>query len=199
MVPNMQRATAVIRRAELAGRITVDTITLDRAARYRRRIAMTTDRGHELLLDLPEATYMADGDALQLESGGLVRVRAAAEPLVEIRAPDPAALARIAWHIGNRHTPAEVTATAIYIQPDHVLEEMVVGLGARVHRIERPFEPEGGAYGGRGPLDDGHHHHSHQHAPHDHGPEHGDHHDVHSGDLPPARSPGSKPRVRRPG
>jgi urease accessory protein len=173
----MQRATQLLRKADLKGRISVDTITLDRVSRYRRRIALTSDRGHEFLLDLPEATYMADGDGLVLESGVLMRVVAAAEPLLEIHAHDVAALARIAWHIGNRHTPAEVTASAIYIQPDHVLEEMVTGLGAHVHHVQRPFEPEGGAYGGKGPLEHGHHHRAESgHHGHHHGDLHGDRH-----------------------
>ncbi len=172
----MQRAVRIIFKSGLNARITVDTITLDRAQRHKRRLAMTTDRGHEFLLDLPEAAYLADGDALELENGGLIKVRAANEPLLEIHAKDPAALARIAWHIGNRHTPAEVTATAIYIQPDHVLEEMVIGLGAHAHHVKRPFDPEGGAYGGKGPLEPGHHHHAHDHGgQHHHGHDHHDH------------------------
>jgi urease accessory protein len=94
---------------------------------------------------------------------------------MEIHATDALALARIAWHLGNRHTPAQITASAILIQPDHVLAEMVEGLGAHVHRVKRPFEPEGGAYGGHGPLHSGHHHH-HHHGDHDHhhGPSGGD-------------------------
>ena len=170
----MLNAGKIIRKVDLGRRITVDTITLDRASRHKRRIAMTTDRGHAFLLDLAEATYLADGDALELETGGLIKVCAAAEPLLEIHAHDAAALARIAWHIGNRHTPAEVTADAIYIQPDHVLHKMVTGLGGHVHQVVRPFEPEGGAYGGKGPLQQGHHQHGHHH--------HGDH--SHSHVLP---------------
>jgi urease accessory protein len=166
----MLRASRVVRRADMAGRIAIDTVTLDREARYRRRVAMTTDRGHAFLLDLPEATYLADGDALEIDGRGLVKVVAAPQDLLEIHADGPQALARIAWHIGNRHTPAEMTAKAVYIQPDHVLEEMVVGLGAHVHRVLRPFEPEGGAYGGKGPLQSGHHHGGHGH---DHGHGHG--------------------------
>lgn len=164
------RATRVIRRQDASGRITIDTITLDREARYRRRIALATDRGHAFLLDLPEATYLAHGDALELSNGALVKVVAAPEDLLEIHAHDPVELARIAWHIGNRHTPAEITRAAIYIQPDHVLEEMVAGLGGHVHRVRRPFEPEGGAYGGKGPLQQGHHHHGggDHHHHHDH-------------------------------
>jgi urease accessory protein len=132
----------------------------------------------ETLLDLAEAAHMGHGDALELDTLALIKVQAAAEPLLEIHAVGPAALARIAWHIGNRHIPAEITDVAIYIQPDHVLEAMVLGQGAHVHHVKRPFEPEGGAYGGKGPLDKGghahgggdHHHgdghtHDHDHAP----------------------------------
>jgi len=161
----MHRAIRVIRKAELGSQVTVDSITLDRASRFRRRVAMTTDGGVPFLLDLPEATYLADGDALLLDNGTLVAVAAAAEPLLEIHADNSHELARIAWHIGNRHTPAEITPSAIYIQPDHVMEAMVIGLGAHVHHVVRPFEPEGGAYGGKGPLHNGHHHgHDHDHT-----------------------------------
>lgn len=175
----MLRATSVVRRADLGGRITIDTVTLDREARYRRRIAMESDRGHKFLLDLPEATYLEHGDALELSDGTLVRVQAAPEELLEIHAHDALALARIAWHIGNRHTPAEITAHAIYIKPDHVLAEMVEGLGAHVHSVKRPFEPEGGAYGSKGPLQKGHHHGGHAHGAgtdHHHGHHHHHHH-----------------------
>jgi urease accessory protein len=166
----MRRATKHLSSADVGGRSSVDTVTLAREDRYKRRVAMTSDRGHEFLLDLPEAAYLADGDALELDNGALIRVCAAAEPLLEIHADDPASLARIAWHIGNRHTPAEVTASAIYIQPDHVLEEMVTGLGGHVHHVSRAFDPEGGAYGGKGPLEKGHHHGG---AAHDHLHQHG--------------------------
>jgi urease accessory protein len=180
----MLRATTVIRAGDLGNRITSDTITLPREARWRRRIAMTSDRGHAFLLDLAEATYLAHGDALALENGVLIKVVAAAEDLLEIHAQEPQALARIAWHIGNRHTPAEITAGAIYIKPDHVLAEMVTGLGGHVHAVRRPFEPEGGAYGTKGPLQAGHHHgHDHMHGAHQHSHSHGargnghDHHE----------------------
>jgi urease accessory protein len=173
------RAFSVLRVGQLAGIEIVDTITLDRQSRYRRRVLLTTDRGRELLLDLPEATYLAHGDGLAVE-GGAVLVKAAAEDLLEIHAQDALALATIAWHLGNRHTPAEITRGAIYIQPDHVLAELVEQLGAHVHRVRRPFEPEGGAYGGKGPLHSGHHHHIGGHHHHDHAHDH--HHD---GERPP--------------
>jgi urease accessory protein len=173
----MLRATSVIRRQALGGRVAADSITLDRQGRFRRRVLLTTDKGSDVLLDLPEATYLAHGDMLDLGNGTLVKIVAAAEPLLEIHAHNAVELARIAWHIGNRHTPAEITRDAIYIQPDHVLEDMVIGLGAHVHRVTRPFEPEGGAYGGKGPLLDSHHGHGHAHAhdrPHAHPHQHGD-------------------------
>lgn len=166
----MLHATSLVRKAQLGPRAITDTVTLDRQARYRRRLVLKTDGGRELMLDLAEASYLADGDGLLLAGGGIVLVRAAAEDLLEIHAVDAIALARIAWHLGNRHTPAQITGDAILIQPDHVLAEMVEGLGAHVHRVKRPFEPEGGAYGGHGPLHASHHHgdHGHHHLDHDH-------------------------------
>ncbi len=177
----MLRATTVIRRSDMTGKIAVDTITLDRASRWRRRVTLKTDRGADMLLDLADATYLADGDGLLLETMGVVKVIAAAESLLEIHAHSAPQLARIAWHIGNRHTACEITNAALYIQPDHVLEVMVIGLGAHVHHVTRPFEPEGGAYGSKGPLQESHHGHSHgdghRHAhdghTHDHGHDHG--------------------------
>lgn len=140
------------------------TITLTREERYRRRIVMTTDCGFQFLLDLPEAAYFPHGSGLLLETGEVIAVRAADEPLMELRAGSPGLLMRIAWHIGNRHTPAEITTDALYIQPDHVLADMVRGLGGTVSEVMRPFEPEGGAYGGHGTLNEGHHHGAHGHA-----------------------------------
>ena len=154
----MTIASSVIPPADVRPDETNRFVTLTRDERYRRRIVMTTDCGFQFLLDLPEATYLADGSGLLLETGDVVRVRAAAEPLLEIRAGNAALLMRLAWHIGNRHTPAEITADALYIQPDHVLADMVRGLGGTVAEVTRPFEPEGGAYGGQGALSSGHHH-----------------------------------------
>ncbi|MBU2533848.1 MAG: urease accessory protein UreE, partial [Alphaproteobacteria bacterium] len=161
------------------------TITLTRADRYRRRVAWQADCGERFLLDLAEATYLADGSGLVLDDGDVIAVRAAAEPLMQVTAGDPTVLARIAWHIGNRHTPAEITPGKLFIQPDHVLRAMVQGLGGEVADVEQPFEPEGGAYGGHGSLENSHsyehgesgarkhlhadgHGHSHSHS-HSHG------------------------------
>lgn len=171
----MLKASRVVARRAMAGKVSVDTITLARADRWRRRIVLATDGGREVLLDLPEATYLADGDGLLLDTGAYIVVVAAREPLLEIHAHTAVTLARIAWHIGNRHTPCEFTATALYIQPDHVLADMVAGLGGHVHRVMRAFEPEGGAYGHKGALVESHHH-GHG-AAHDHGAGHSHAHD----------------------
>ena len=177
----MIRATKVLRRDALAGEI-VDRIVLDHGDRHRRRMAMRTVGGLSFLLDLPEPTVLDDGDALVLQDGRLVWVEAAPEPLLEIRAPDDHALKRLIWHIGNRHIPAEIGADAVYIGFDHVLAEMVRGLGGSAEAVERPFRPEGGAYAGEAAR----HHHGHHHHDHDDHHHGGHHHGGHHHDLPPA-------------
>jgi urease accessory protein len=142
------RAVAVRSRGGFDADGASDVITLDHHSRRRRRCLLTTDSGRELMLDLEHVARIVDGDALELDGGGRVTVRAAPEDLLEIRVADQSRLIRIAWHLGNRHTPAEITSEAIYIAADHVLEEMLVGLGAQVRRVRRPFEPESGAYAG---------------------------------------------------
>ena len=128
---------------------------------------MKGTRGLSFLLDLPDAAALRSGDALALEDGRLIEVVAAPEPLLEIRSTDPLHLARIAWHLGNRHVPTQLLAKSLRIRRDHVLEEMLRGLGARVIEIEAPFDPEGGAYASTASHDGHHHDHSHHHE-HDH-------------------------------
>jgi urease accessory protein len=161
-----------------------DTIVLGFDDRHRRRMAMTGTRGLAFLLDLPEAIALRGGDALVLEDGRLVEVVAAPEPLVEIRCADPQHLVRVAWHLGNRHLPTQIAGRGLRIRRDHVIEEMVRGLGARVIEIEAPFDPEGGAYAGQGHGQQhehgashghGHAHHGHAHD-HKHGHGHGHNH-----------------------
>ena len=161
----MLRATSVVRHNAVPAGAVADTLTLDYEQRHRRRIVMMADGGLAFLLDLDRATLLDDGDALRLEDGRLVAIRAAAQRLVEIRAGDPLRLQKIIWHLGNRHVPTEITQDAVYIAEDHVLVEMVRGLGASVARVERPFRPEGGAYAHEAThRHDGHpHDHSHGH------------------------------------
>jgi urease accessory protein len=154
-----------------------DTIVLDFDDRHRRRMAMTGTRGLAFLLDLENAVALRGGDALVLEDGRLIEVVAAPEPLIEIRGSDPQHLVRLAWHLGNRHLPTQITARGLRIRRDHVIEAMVKGLGARVIEIEAPFDPEGGAYAGGGHDHAPEAHIGHDHASHDHGHhDHGDHH-----------------------
>jgi urease accessory protein len=151
-----------------------DTVFLDHDLRHRRRIVLRGEGGTEFLLDLAEAGVLGDGDTLILEDGRVVAVKAAVEPLAEIVADDPAALARIAWHIGNRHLPAAISADRLLIRRDHVIEEMVRGLGAQVRHVDEPFEPEGGAYvraHAAGPAGQDHHAHD-DHDRHGDGHEH---------------------------
>jgi urease accessory protein len=123
-----------------------DRLTLDFDARHRRRMAMTGENGLAFLLDLPQATHLHDGDGLVLEDGRIVAVRAAPEALLEVTARD---LAKIAWHIGNRHASAQIENGRILIRRDPVLARMLEGLGARIREVDEPFDPEGGAYGGQ--------------------------------------------------
>ncbi|MGU3662730.1 urease accessory protein UreE [Methylobacterium sp. A49B] len=159
----MIRATRILRRETLSGGEIVDRVVLDHGDRHRRRVAMRGAGGLGFLLDLPEPTVLEDGDALVLQDGRLVWVEAAPERLLEIRAPSDHTLKRLIWHIGNRHIPAEIGGDAVWIAYDHVLAEMVQGLGGSVETVERPFRPEGGAYSG------GHaHDHDHPHGGHHH-------------------------------
>lgn len=155
----MVRAIAVESGGEVAG-----SVTLGFDDRHRRRLTLRTDAGETILLDLPAARHLHEGDRLVLEDGRRILVRAAAEPVVEVTAGEPSTLARLAWHLGNRHTPAQILADRLRIRPDHVLEDMLVRLGARLERKEAPFDPEQGAYA------HGHDHaHGHHHDRHDHG------------------------------
>src|SRR3984885_14630226 len=137
-----------------------DSVVLDYDDRHRRRVSMKGTRGLLFLLDLPDAAALRGGDALTLEDGRLVEVVAAPELLLEIRGTDPLHLARVAWHLGNRHVPTQLMAKSLRIRRDHVLEEMLRGLGTRVIEIEAPFDPEGGAYMAAAEHD---HHDTHNH------------------------------------
>jgi len=134
------------------------SVTLAFEDRHRRRIRMHDDAGEPFLLDLAEATQLRDGDGLMLQEGGVIAVRAAEERVADITARTTVNATRIAWHIGNRHTPLQVLADGtLRITYDHVLIAMVEGLGAAVTEGVASFQPEGGAYAA------GHHDHGHSH------------------------------------
>ena len=159
----MIRATSVYP-AGLWSKAASDVVLLDFDARHRRRVAMSAKSGTAFLLDLPEAVALSHGDGLLLEDGRIVRVEAAPEALVEVTAQDLAHLVRIAWHLGNRHLPTQLMGDRIRIRRDHVIEAMLVGLGAVVTPMDEAFNPEGGAYGhGRVHGHDLPHDHDHDH------------------------------------
>ena len=147
----MRRALETTASAEGAN----DAVALDLEGRRCRRHVVRTRAGEAVLIDLAEAPSLKHGQGLLLEDGTLLEVLALPEPVIEIRAED---LVRIAWHLGNRHLPTEIRGDALRIRPDHVIEAMLLGLGADLHQLEAAFEPESGAYGQHHGA---HHHHDH--------------------------------------
>lgn len=173
----MDRATLTAAKGHWPAADTVATVTLDYEDRCRRRMRLVADDGFAFLLDLAEAGVLAGGDGLRLEDGRWIAVRAAPERLTRVACADPHHLAVVAWHLGNRHLPAEIGADAIYIRHDHVIEAMLEGLGATVSPVERAFTPESGAYAAHRHAAHGHHHDHDDHG-HDHGPTNGAHRGV---------------------
>ena len=119
-------------------------VTLDFEARVLRRKRLVTDCGNEFIVDLAETISVNAGDAFLLEDGRQIIIQAAIESVVEIRHET---ISRIAWHIGNRHTPCEIKTDHVIIRRDHVLEDLLLRLGAKLRNFNAPFNPEGGAYG----------------------------------------------------
>lgn len=136
-------------------------LTLTYEDRFLRRKVLKCDDGTEVLVDLAQTTSLNAGDALVCEDGREIVIAAAVEPVLQITA---ARLLQIVWHIGNRHCPSQIEDHRVLIQPDHVLRDLMVRLGAEVTEVQETFTPEGGAYGhGRT--------HGHDHS-HQHGPDH---------------------------
>jgi urease accessory protein len=151
----MRRAIAFRSRGHWPEAAAVDTVTLTYLDRHRRRIRLVADSGETFLLDLPRAHHLVEGDGLELDGDGYIRVRAAPEPVFEIEAEDRTTLLRIAWHLGNRHLPLQIVGERLRIREDRVVAEMVSGLGGRIGRLDAPFDPEIGAYAGAA-----HYHHA---------------------------------------
>lgn len=127
----------------------VATLTLPYADRHRRRIRLTDDSGEPLLLDLHHATRMDNDGGLELAGGEFVRICAAVEAVTDITCHSAVHRTQLAWHIGNRHAPLQVLADGrLRILSDHVLAQMLVGLGAELCETKAPFAPESGAYSG---------------------------------------------------
>jgi urease accessory protein len=124
-------------------RLATGRVVLGYDERFLRRKRLTMASGDAFLVDLPETTNLLAGDAFELDDGRLVEIAAAEEPVLVIKGD----LVRLAWHIGNRHTPCQIEADRLVIRADHVLADMLRGLGATVKEATAPFTPEGGAYG----------------------------------------------------
>jgi urease accessory protein len=174
----MPRVIKVVAAGAGEGRPIVDTLILDLERRRAPRGAATGVKGTRCELDLGDAVTLRTGDLLVLDDGNLVEVVAEAEPLIEARAQDLTALARLAWHLGDRHVAVQVFANRLRVRRDPAIEALLVRLGAKVVAIEAPFDPEGGAYLAA-PAQSGHahdhHDHRHSHA-HDHAHDHRHHH-----------------------
>ena len=189
----MPRATRVVTAAErknAQGHAPVaDTLILPHAQRQAQKGFLFGVKGTCVELDFAEPVRLRTDDALGLDDGGLIEVVAEPEPLVEVRANDLPSLARLAWHLGDRHVPVQVFERKLRLKRDPAIEAMLASLGAKATVLEAPFEPEGGAYeaaaGGHHHDDHGHdHHHDHSHG-HDHGHVHTEacgHHDHHGHD-----------------
>ena len=173
----MLRAIRVLNPAERGGRPVVDTVLLDYAQRSAQKIAVTGLKGGQFEIALADPARLRTDDALLLDDGSLIEVVAAPEPLIEARASDLAHLARLAWHLGDRHVPAQLFANRIRVRREPAIEALLRSLGAKLALIEAPFEPEGGAYASaHGQAHD--HAHDREHA-HGHHPGHAHHHHDH--------------------
>lgn len=143
----MRRVVDVRSAKQGTGQLMVATVTLRFDERHRRRFRMKDDNGTDFLLDLPHAVLLADGDWLILENGGAIRVKAAAEAVADFHTNGSAETARLAWHIGNRHTPVQILPDGtLRVLEDHVLIDLAERHGAWVNRHVAPFSPEPGAY-----------------------------------------------------
>jgi urease accessory protein len=138
----------------------VDSVTLAWDERHRRRFQLRSDGGMVFLLDLARPARLAQDDGLRLDDGRVVAVTAAPEPVLEIRA-GTTGLARLAYHLGNRHLDLQIAGDILIVRADAVIADMVHHLGGEVREALRPFTPEPGAY-------DGAPSHAHGHTPHGH-------------------------------
>ena len=175
----MPRVTSVLGPGHRRDRPVVDTVILDYAQRSAQKITVTGVKGGTIEIDLQQPASLRTDDLLLLDDGTLVEVVAAPESLIEARTTDVAALARLAWHLGDRHVPVQVLPNRIRARRDAGVETLLASLGAKVAVIQAPFEPEGGAYASSHGHDHGHgHDHTHDDGcDHDHGHSHSHHHD----------------------
>ena len=153
-------------------RAPVDSVIISSDQRRMQTAQLTGVKGTSIGIMLPEPVLLRNGDLLELDDGSFVDVVAEPEPLIEVRGTDLTHLARLAWHLGDRHVAVQMLANRLRMRRDAALEALLQDLGARLAAIEAPFDPEGGAYA----TQVAHHGHSHDHCDHDHGHDHHHHH-----------------------
>ena len=176
----MRRVVRVIAAGQNSG-ARIDSIILSGDQRRVQTAHLTGVNGTLIGLMLPEPVMLRMGDALELDDGTLVDVVIEPEALIEIRGNDLTHLARLAWHLGDRHVPVQVLTNRLRMRRDAALEAMLGQLGARLTAIDAPFDPEGGAYAAQATQDHhGHAHHDHgHHRDHAHGQDHAHHDHAH--------------------
>ena len=167
----MPRAIKVLAAGQHRHGPAADTLILNLDQRRTHRGHVFTVRGTCIELDLEAPVWLRTDDALVLADGGLIDIVAEAEPLLEVRATDVDALARIAWTLGDRHVPIQILRTSLRLRRDPVMRALLSKFAVKVTEIEAPFDPEGGAYAAAV----GEHHHDHEHHHHDHHHAHGQH------------------------
>jgi urease accessory protein len=171
----MPRATRVLRAGEAHGPV-VDTLILDYAQRQTKQGFFFTGKGACIELDFAEPPALATDDALMLDDGDLIGIVADSEPLIEARIPDPLALARLAWRLGDRHVPMQILANRVRLRRDPEVEAKLAGIAVKLMPLSAPFEPDARA------SDHAHHHHDHhghEHHGHEHHHDHDHHHHGH--------------------
>lgn len=155
-----------------------DRVVLPFDLRQKSRLRVRLESGLEAALMLPRGTILRGGDRLRSGDGRIISVVAADEPVLDVTARDAQHLMRAVYHLANRHVPLQIGAGWIRIEQDHVLKDMLLGLGMEASEHAAPFEPEAGAYGGGYHGHD--HGHSHEHHHHPHAQEHGAHDHEHA-------------------
>lgn len=164
----MLKAISVLDEVSAGTRTPSDTLTLPFERRQRSRLVAHLDSGRQITLMLPRGHVLRDGSLLEADDRSVIRVRSADEVLSVVVSEDAAALLRAAYHLGNRHVALQIGPGRLVYLHDHVLDDMLRGLGLDPTLARGPFEPEAGAYGRSEGHAHGHHDHHDDHHQHDH-------------------------------
>lgn len=138
----MHRVASIKSTGQWNAAAAIDRVVLDAGERNRRRIVLTGENGIAFMLDFEKPVSLRDGDGLVLDDGSIILVQGAPEQLIEVTALSALDTVRLAWHLGNRHTDVQIVGNKIRIRRDHVLADMLRGLGAHLGALEAPFDPE---------------------------------------------------------